>query len=114
MGSAVEPVHLREVQRGMEEVTTSRGTAPKLQLSGELSSIKIAAKTGTAEWSSRERRARGEAPDHAWLIAYAPADKPRVAMAIFIRCGTSGGRACSGVALAVLERYFTRYGATQQ
>ena len=51
-----------------------------------------------------------EAPDNAWLIAYAPAERPQVALAIFIRCGTSGGRACSGVAKAVFERYFARYG----
>ena len=100
--------YLAEVRAGMEGVTGPQGTARWLQLSGPAAGIQVAAKTGTSQWGSARMRREGRAPSHAWLIGYAPADDPEVAFAIFIRCGFSGGRACSGVAKRLLEIYFSR------
>ena len=98
---------LRQVQRGMEMVTEPGGTASKLTVTVGGSEIRIAAKTGTSEWGNAASRARGDTPDNAWLIGYAPADKPRVAFAIYLHAsGLSGGRGCTGVAREVLRRYF--------
>ncbi|MBA3684444.1 MAG: hypothetical protein H0W72_04300 [Planctomycetes bacterium] len=104
--------HLQEIRRGMEKVTSpgQGGTAPYLILEGAAEGIKVAAKTGTSEWGSGASRDAGRTPDHAWLIGYAPADRPTVAFGIFIHSGTSGGRACSAVAKKVLEAYFAKYG----
>ncbi len=102
--------YLNEVRRGMEKVTQAGGTASSLFLEGENSGIRIAAKTGTAEWGSAESRAAGRTPDHAWLIGYAPADRPVVAFACFIHSGTFGGSACTPVVKRILERYFRKYG----
>ncbi len=103
---------LQEVRHGMEKVTSpgSGGTAPGLVLEGPGEGIKVAAKTGTSEWGSPDSREAGRTPDHSWLIGYAPADRPTVAFAVFVHSGTSGGRACSGVAKKVLETYFAKYG----
>jgi len=104
--------YLDQVRRGMELVTANEpgSTAKLLVLDGALSSIKIAAKTGTAEWGSSASREDGRTPDHAWMIGYAPADHPTIAFACFIHCGTFGGQACTPVVKRVLERYFAKYG----
>ena len=114
----LSPAAIQAVQEGMQLVTEAEGTATSLRFSGPLSHIKIAAKTGTAEWGSTETRDHAAAladpnriwtPSHGWLIGYAPVDNPRVAFAAFVYGGTSGGRSCTGIAKAVLETYFTKY-----
>ena len=106
--------YLAEVRAGMEGVTAAGGTARWLRLSGPAAGIPVAAKTGTSQWGSARMRREGLAPNHAWLIGYAPADAPEVAFAIFIRGGFSGGRACSGVAKRLLEVYFARRRSPRQ
>jgi len=112
-GPTVRDLHVRqeyleEVRRGMRAVTDGAGgTATYLQLGGDFRDISVAAKTGTSEWGNTDQI---RFPDHAQLIGYAPADNPTIAFAIFIHSGTSGGRACSGVAKHVLEAYFAKYG----
>jgi len=100
--------YLEDVRHGMEAVTATGGTAKYLSLSGPAEGIEVGAKTGTSEWGNPGDQTRW--PDHAWLIGYAPADNPKIAFAIFIHSGKSGGRACSPVAKKVLEAYFAKYG----
>lgn len=100
--------YLEDVRRGMEAVTASGGTAKYLNLSGPAEGIQVGAKTGTSEWGNPADQ--GRFPDHSWLIGYAPADNPKIAFAIFIHSGKSGGRASSPVAKKVLEAYFAKYG----
>jgi penicillin-binding protein 2 len=99
-----------EIQRGMRETSQSGGTAPLMYLETSYGRIAVAAKTGTSEWGSRSSRSLGLTPDHAWLMGYAPADKPVICFAIFIHSGISGGRACTAAVRHVLEPYFERYG----
>ncbi|TVR42133.1 MAG: hypothetical protein EA402_12165 [Planctomycetota bacterium] len=117
-GLALTPQQLRPVQRGMEMVTQAGGTATALRLSGAGAGIAVAAKTGTSEWGTPATRDHERAlrdprmvwtPSHAWMIGYAPASAPRVAFAVFVYGGTSGGRACTGIVKEVLEAYFERY-----
>lgn len=104
------PAHaLQAVRDGMIAVTERGGTAPWLQLGGVVGDIQVAAKTGTSEWGSRDSRRAGLTPDNGWLMGYAPADDPQVAFAIYVHAaGMSGGRACSGIAVQVLQTYFTQ------
>ncbi len=103
---------LTDVREGMERVTANlpHSTASHLVLEGSAKGIKVAAKTGTAEWGSAAQRQAGIRPDHAWMIGYAPADNPTVAFACFIHSGTFGGKACTPVVKRVLETYFAKYG----
>ena len=96
--------HLREVREGMEKAVTI-GTVPHLRLADSAAGIRVAAKTGTAQWGRS-----GNKYDHAWLIGYAPLKNPKVCFCIFVHSGSSGGRACTGVAKHVLETYFKIYG----
>ena len=43
--------------------------------------------------------------DHAWFIAYAPADKPRIALAVLVENGGFGAVAAAPIARKVLD-YF--------
>ncbi|MFW5859284.1 MAG: penicillin-binding transpeptidase domain-containing protein [Planctomycetota bacterium] len=110
----IPPDYLAEIRAGMEGVTAPGGTAERLVLEGPATGITVAAKTGTSQWGTTESRVAGRTPNHAWLVGYAPADQPEVAFAIFIRCGYSGGRACSGVAKRLLETYFARKALRQK
>ena len=40
---------------------------------------------------------------HAWFIAYAPADKPKIALCVFVEYGGSGGQVAGAVARDVIE-----------
>jgi len=58
--------------------------------------VKVAGKTGTAEVGKGK-------PTNAWFIAFAPADKPTVAMAIMIEGGGVGGQVAAPAARPVLQ-----------
>ena len=41
--------------------------------------------------------------DHAWYIAYAPADKPRIALAVLVENGGFGAQAAAPIARQVFD-----------
>ena len=77
----------------------------------QLPEIQVAAKTGTAQYSSRSVGTDAddlpyEIRDHAWMIGFAPATDPRIAFAVFIEHGGHGGTTSAPVARGVLEVFF--------
>jgi peptidoglycan glycosyltransferase len=71
-------------------VNAGTGTAAALQ------GIQVAGKTGTAE--------RGDGTNLAWFIAFAPADNPKVAVAVIIEdTQSTGGEAAAPLAAAVIK-----------
>src|SRR5437868_6226086 len=68
-------------------------------------------KTGTAQVYSlkgekySEHRVDERLRDHAWFIAYAPVDKPRIALAVLVENGGFGAQAAAPVARKVLDYY---------
>ncbi|HSQ22273.1 MAG TPA: FtsW/RodA/SpoVE family cell cycle protein [Coriobacteriia bacterium] len=68
-----------------------------------ISGVKVAGKTGTAEVGK-------SVATHAWFIAFAPADNPRVAVAIVLENAGVGGTVAAPAARGVLE---TALGVTQ-
>lgn len=80
---AMEPPVLRHVREGMRRVVMApRGTGRNAYVPG----VPMAAKTGTAEFGPRDARKK-----HAWMIAYAPFEAPRYAIAMLVDEGVSGG-----------------------
>ena len=81
-----------------------------------LEDILVAGKTGTSQVIRRktdeeeELDAGGDIPyrfrPHALFVAYAPADKPKIAIAVVVEHGQHGGSAAGPVAKAILESYF--------
>lgn len=78
------PEHLEIVRGGMYDVVMSEkyGTGKKARVPG----IEMAGKTGTAEFGAKQ-----EGRKHAWMVAFAPYDNPRYAIAIIVEEGLSGG-----------------------
>jgi peptidoglycan glycosyltransferase len=75
-----------------------RGTATRMQIPG----VAVAGKTGTAQLGTDPPRS------HAWIVGFAPADAPRVAVAVIVlgQEGASeqtGGRVAAPIAKAVME-----------
>jgi peptidoglycan glycosyltransferase len=81
----------REVTQMMEAVV-SYGTGTSAAISG----ITVAGKTGTAEVGPGR-------PSDAWFIAFAPAEAPRIAVAVLIVNGGVGGDVAAPIARQVLE-----------
>ncbi|HEY9678060.1 MAG TPA: penicillin-binding protein 2 [Drouetiella sp.] len=83
------------VAAGLKAVVSS-GTGGATKLGG----IEVAGKTGSAEAPPVGSKT------HAWFACYAPADKPRIAIAAFVEHGGHGGTTCAPIAKAVLEKFF--------
>lgn len=69
-------------------------------------------KTGTAQVIALKKNEKYDAKklaerhrDHAWYIAYAPADKPRIAVAIIVENGGFGGDAAAPIVRSAFDYY---------
>ena len=94
---------------GMVGALSPGGTA---YASGVGARYKIAGKTGTAQVFTikqnekyRERDVDERKRDHAWFIAYAPADDPKIAVSVLVENGGFGASAAAPIARKVLDAY---------
>ena len=105
-----DPANWAAVREGMRLVVHgARGTARALL---PIEGYEIAGKSGTAQVV---QQAHGEAYDasetaehlrhHALFIAYAPADRPTIAVAAVVEHGGGGSREAAPVAKAVIEAW---------
>jgi hypothetical protein len=69
-----------------------------------LPGLRVAGKTGTAEFHG-PRNARGELPTHGWYTGFAPADKPEIAVTVFVELGT-GSNEAAPIASQIFRKYF--------
>jgi penicillin-binding protein 2 len=107
---AIDPAHFRLVVGAMTDVVHgARGTARRI---GQGAEYRIAGKTGTAqvfgiaqEEEYEEEAVAKHLRDHGLFIGFAPADDPRIAVAVVVENGGSGSRAAAPVARAVMDRY---------
>ncbi|ETZ39797.1 D,D-transpeptidase PbpA [Mycobacterium intracellulare] len=86
---------LTELMVGAEKVAQQKGAIPGVQ---------IASKTGTAEHGTDPRHT----PPHAWYIAFAPAQTPKVAVAVLVengadRLSATGGALAAPIGRAVIQ-----------
>ena len=101
--------HLALVKSAMQAVVKPGGTAV-----GAFWGVPytVAGKTGTAQVIGvKQGEKYDEAKvseynrDHAWFIAFAPADKPRIALAVLAENGGHGGSTAAPIARKVLDFY---------
>jgi penicillin-binding protein 2 len=94
---------LREALKGVVVETHGTGGAARSSLT------QIAGKTGTAQVVSLAQGGRkGRAPhleDHAWFVAFAPMDTPRIAITVLVEHGGHGGSVAAPIAKRVIETY---------
>jgi len=108
---AVKPENLALVRAAMVDVTRPGGTASQAYAGATYA---VAAKTGTAQVVGMkqnekydEKRLKQEHWDHALLIAFAPADDPKIALAILVENGKHGGSTAGPIAREVFDYYLT-------
>ena len=68
----------------------------------------IAGKTGTAQvisLKSAEKYSSEKYRDHAWFVAFAPIEKPEIALAVFVEHGGHGGGAAAPIAKRAIDTY---------
>jgi penicillin-binding protein 2 len=81
------------VKEGMFLVVNGKGTATHIKLED----IEIAGKTGTAQ------NPHGE--DHAWFVAFAPFDNPKIAISVLVENAGFGGTHAAPIAKRIIETY---------
>jgi len=70
----------------------------------QIPGVQVAGKTGTAQ-------VREDVPDHNWFIGFAPADDPKIAVAVFVaNGGGTGGDVSAPIARQVLQAYLEGQG----
>ncbi len=102
--------NLAIVRQGLLEVVHgNRGTARQIRLPD----VQIAGKTGTAQVFSRKagekfdnKKLKRTLQDHAWFVCYAPAQDPKIAIAVIIEHGEHGASAAAPVAQELIHAYF--------
>ncbi|ALE75486.1 MULTISPECIES: penicillin-binding protein 2 [unclassified Pseudonocardia] len=72
------------------------GSEDRTQGGGKITGVQIASKTGTAEHGTDPKNT----PPHAWYVAFAPADNPRVAVAVLVESGGDRGAEATGGSVA--------------
>jgi penicillin-binding protein 2 len=105
----LNPDHVALVKRAMVAVTQPGGTAAGASAGAPYS---FAGKTGTAQVVGMKQNEKYDASklsernrDHAWFIAFAPADKPKIALAVLAENGGHGGAVAAPIARKVFDYY---------
>jgi penicillin-binding protein 2 len=95
------PQQIAGLQDAMAGVVSSRGTAAGAQIQG----VRIAGKTGTAQTGVYRN---GIELNHAWFTGYAPAEDPKIVIAVMIELVPYHGSNAALIASKMIERYLKR------
>ena len=98
--TTIDKEHFEPVINAMANVYTY-GTAKWLRIPD----IAIAGKTGTVENFTRIDGERVQLTDHSLFIAFAPVEKPKIALAVYIEHGYYGNRYAGHIASLMIEKY---------
>jgi penicillin-binding protein 2 len=112
-GKPINPEHWQTVVDAMQDVIHGRrGTAKGIARG---LNYHIAGKTGTAQvftvgqgQNYKSMKITRNMRDHAWFIAFAPAEMPRIAVAVIAEHGGHGGSVAAPVARAVMDQYLRK------
>jgi penicillin-binding protein 2 len=109
--ATADAAHWQTIIDGMFAVTHG-GTASRSAAGAEYS---IAGKTGTAQVFTIaqnqkyvEKDIDERLRDHAWFIAIAPVEAPRIAVAVLVENGRSGSGTAAPIARLIMDAYLMR------
>ncbi len=91
----LDSAQMRGIRAALAGVV-SRGTAAASRIEG----LTLAGKTGTAQNGLPSEHK----PDHAWFVGFAPADNPKIVVAVMIEFGGNGTRSAH-IASKIIEHY---------
>ena len=99
-----KPETYRLIKEALADVV-KQGTATR----AKSSIVTIAGKTGTAQTAALRTGPEKDIPkkfrDHAWFVAFAPVDEPKIAVAVLAEHMGHGGSAAAPLAKEVIEAY---------
>ncbi len=103
---ALPPGLFQQVKEGLLAVVNEpHGTGAMARLY----EVKVAGKSGTSQ-VVKMRDSKGNVPyqyrDHALFVAFAPYDKPEIAVAVVVEHGEHGGSAAAPIVGSILRAYF--------
>lgn len=101
--TSIDAEHFAPIINGMEEVFKT-GTAKWVKIKG----VEICGKTGTAENFTIVNGVKEQLPDHSILVAFAPKENPKIAIAVFIENGGFGSEIAAPVSSLMIEKYLFR------
>jgi penicillin-binding protein 2 len=101
----IRPETVAAVREGMRAVVAEGTGWP-----ARMSRVEVCGKTGSAQVVTKARLERSptsrELLPHGWFVAFAPADRPRIALAVLVEHGGSGTAAAAPVARDILVHFF--------
>jgi len=103
--AAVKPETLELVKKALEGVVNEPGGTGHAAHSN---TVVIGGKTGTAQVVGIKKDSKYLAEqhrDHAWFVAFAPVEKPKVAVSVLVEHGGHGGSAAAPIAKLAIEAY---------
>ncbi len=102
LGVVMSPADAAAITEAMQRAVES--TVGRQFTSGaKVPGVPTAGKSGTAELG-------GSGAPHSWFIGFAPADQPRVAIAVIVERGGRGGARAAPLAGELMELYFKTFG----
>ena len=103
--ASISPQTFFQIKKGLAAVVT-KGTAKQAQSN----IVSIAGKTGTAQVvalkdDDDKTEVRKKHRDHAWFVAFAPVEEPKIAVAVIVEHMGHGGSAAAPLAKTIIEAY---------
>jgi penicillin-binding protein 2 len=107
-----DPATIAIVKKGLWRVVNGKhGTGRISKLKG----IEVSAKTGTSQVigrrkneTSREVERPAHQKAHAWFVAFAPSDRPKIAVSVVVENGEHGSSAGGPIAREIIKFYLSR------
>ena len=99
--SKIDKANFEPIVQGMYDVFEKQGTARYYRLKD----ITQCGKTGTAENFKRINGKKVQFEDHSIFIAFAPKDKPKIALVVFVENGGFGATIAAPIASLIMETY---------
>ncbi len=101
--TTIDKEHFNPIIEAMHRVFKKGGTGQYSQVKG----IEICGKTGTAENFIRVDGKKEQLPDHSILVAFAPKENPKIAIAVFVENGGYGSTIAAPITSLLIEKYLT-------
>ncbi len=94
---------MHDVMQGPNGTARAVGTGAAYDMAGKSGTSQVVSIAQDAEYDEDEIDERQR--DHALFIAFAPLDKPRIAVAVIVENGGSGSRVAAPIAKAIMDEY---------
>jgi penicillin-binding protein 2 len=94
---------MHDVMQGPNGTARAVGSGAPYEMAGKSGTSQVVSIAQDAEYDEEELDERLR--DHALFIAFAPLDKPRIAVAVIVENGSSGSRVAAPIARAIMDEY---------